>query len=113
MTGVEAVAKLPVSIRVGPFDFEIEKWNPVAAEESRRYGECSTRGQVIRIRSDMTNAVKAADTFVHELSHAIWWVYGIEDSDSEERTVNLSSTGWVSTYRSNPWLLGWLAGCLT
>lgn len=113
MTGEQAVAKLPPSIRIGPFDFRIEKWEPCAAERAHRYGECLTTEQVIRIRSDMSSPEKAADTLLHEVSHAIWWVHGIEDSDLEERTVNLSSTGWVSAYRSNPWLLGWLAECLT
>jgi hypothetical protein len=112
-SGCEAIEDLPSGVRVNAFDFKIEKWEPAAAERARRYGECSIVDQIIRIRTDFSSPEKAADTLLHELSHAIWWAHGIDDADAEERTVNLTTTGWTALYRNNPWLLTWLSRCLS
>jgi hypothetical protein len=111
-SGDEAVEALPTMIRVNAFDFKIEKWKPAVAERAHRYAECSTVDQIIRIRTDLSSPEKAADTLLHELSHAIWWAHGVDDADAEERTVNLTCTAWTAIYRNNPWLLEWLARCL-
>ena len=102
------VKKLPPSIRVGAYDFELEKWHALTAAAVRRWGECSCTEMIIRIQQDMPTRIKAADTLIHEISHAIWWAFGVEDEDKEERTVNLSASGWTCVYRDNPWLLDWL-----
>lgn len=113
MTGEEAVDILPASIRVGPFDYAIRKMPTLEANCRNVYGECSNREMHIRMSGEgFPDAVKAADTFIHELNHAIWFSFGVEDDDKQERTVNLMSTGWTSVYRANPWLLGWLTDCL-
>ncbi len=105
--------KLPVNIRVGAWDFSIEKWHANRAAGARRWGECSCTEMRISIQQDMPNRAQAMHTFLHEVSHAVWWAFGVEDEDKEERTVNLSSCGWVCVYRDNPWLLDWLKECVT
>lgn len=112
-SGGEAVDALPTLVRIHLYDFKIEKWHPAVAERAHRYGECATTDQIIRIRTDLSSPEKAADIFMHEISHAVWWAYGVEDSDAEERTINLASSGLVAVYRDNLWLLEWLARCLT
>lgn len=103
------VQSLPRSIRIGPFDYQIEKWAPLASLAVHRWGECSSTELVLRIQVDMPSPQKAIDTFLHEVSHAIFHVFGVEDGDKEERIVGLTATAWVQVYRDNPWLLKWLA----
>jgi hypothetical protein len=111
-TGREAVEALPRSISVGPFDFKIERLSAQRAMGQSRFGEFSGCEGHIAIQLDMPCAVKAAETFLHELGHAIFWTFGIEDEDKEERTVNLFSTGWTQVFRDNPWALDWMKRAL-
>ena len=112
MTGAEAVAKLADSVRVGCYDFRIEKWDSHAANASRRYGEFSSIEQVIRIDRNLISRIKAVDTFLHEVSHAIYWTYGIDDSDKEERVCGTLGIAWTQVYRDNRWLPFWIAEVL-
>ena len=76
-TGREAVEALPDSIRVGPFDFSLQEWTPNQSAAARRYGECASIELRISLQLDMPSAQKAADTFLHEVGHAVWWSYGL------------------------------------
>lgn len=102
------IQKLPSKIRVGAFDFVIEKWSEHQAASKSRYGEFSSMDQRIGIQLTFPSPAKAVDTFIHEIMHAIYWAYGIEDDDKEERTVSMLSSGWVQVYRDNPWLADWI-----
>jgi hypothetical protein len=112
LTGEQAVAKLPASIRVGPFDYAIERMTSNQSASMRRWGEFSSMESVIRVSTNFPTAVKAVDTLLHEVGHAIWFAWGIEKGDDEERVVGNAAMGWVTVYRNNPWLLGWIAECL-
>ena len=96
--------QLPTSIRVAAFDFTVVNWNPMAAAGSRRYGEFSSMEGVIRV-DPQAGDVKTCDTLLHEIGHAIWWAYNIQDDDKEERIVATTSTAWTQIFRDNPDLL--------
>lgn len=102
------IARLPDRIRVGAYEFYIERFSHAAAAAARRYGECSGVEQRISIQEWMPSRYKAVDTVMHEISHALFWAYGVLDADDEERTVGLTASGWMALYRDNPWLLDWL-----
>ena len=106
--GRRAIDALPNSIRIGAFDFAIALWTHHQASGSARYGEFSSIEQVIRLQRDMPSRFKAVDTFFHEVSHAIFWVYGIHDEDKEERVVAALGSAWTAIYRDNPWLTKWI-----
>ena len=109
LTGRGAVAALPASIRVGAFDIAIVKWPGRAALEVNAFGDFSRYEQRIRISDDIATVFKEVDTFIHELGHAIFWAYGIEDEDKEERIVSIQTTAWTQIYRDNPWFMTWVA----
>lgn len=111
-SGGEAAARLPASIRVGPFDFEIVRMHHLEASSRGEWGSCALHSFKINIQDSLPSATKAADTFTHEVNHAIWWMMGLEEADKQERIVGNMATGWTMVYRDNPWLLGWLADCL-
>lgn len=100
--------QLPDFIRVHGFDLRIERWNSHVVMGNRRWGEFSSAEQCIRIQSDMPTPFKAVDTFLHEVTHAIWWAYGLFDKDEEERIVLTMGSAWMQVYRDNPWLLKWI-----
>lgn len=109
----ELVERLPDFIRVGPFDFAILRMDSIRAQEEHKFGFFSAPGGEIAIQAEFAHPTKAADTLVHEISHAIFWAYGIEDGDKEERIVSVTASAWCQVYRDNPWLLGWLSEALT
>lgn len=108
MTGREAIEALEKGIWVSIFYFEIEHWSAREAIGERRWGECSCSAQKINLCIDMPSSLKAADTLLHEVGHALYYAYGISDDDAEERVVNIMATGWVLIFKDNPWLLEWL-----
>ena len=93
--------KLPEKIKVACFDIKVENWNPVSASSNRKYGEFSSMEMVIRVDTSV-DRIKVVDTLMHEICHAVFWVYGIHDEDDEERTVGTISTGLIQVYKDNP-----------
>jgi len=99
---------LEPSIRVGAFDISIKDHpNPDRLDE---WGNFSSRHQRIEISFDDLSGFpfKFVDTVLHEISHAIWWAYGLEDDDKEERVVATMASAWVQVYRDNPWLIDFI-----
>ena len=66
----------------------------------------------IRFDGEMPSAAKMLDTLLHEIFHAIFWAYGIEDKDEEERTVSTMATGWAAFLRDNPAFNTWMTELL-
>jgi hypothetical protein len=112
MTPAKLVQSLPDSIRVGPYDMRLMPLDGSTAEAAGVFGFFKRRDQVIAIDVDHVSCTGLADTLIHEITHAIWWVQGLEDKDEEERTVGTLSTGWTQVYRDNPWILDWLKKAL-
>lgn len=99
--------KLPEVIKVACFDVKIEDWKPISAAASSRFGEFSCLESLIRIDTSI-DRIKVIDTLLHEICHAIYWAYGIEDGDKEERVVGFFATAWTQIYRDNPHLLEYI-----
>ena len=110
---IDPVDHLPPNIRIGPFDFALQPWDVNQSYGARRYGECSCVELRISISRGMAAPVKAVDTLIHEIGHALFWAYGIDaEKDDEERLVGSLATAWTAVYRDNPWLLAWIAEAL-
>ena len=102
------IIDLPEKVRIGAFDFQIQRWNSYQAAAAQRWGECSTTEFVIRIQVDMPTRHKAVDTVLHEIMHAIYVIFGVEDDDKEERIVSMFAKALAGVYRDNPWIIEWL-----
>jgi hypothetical protein len=111
-TGREAIEALPCSLRVGPFDFRIDKLSPQRAMGKDCFGEFSSCEGHLALQLDMPSAVKAAETLMHEGGHAIYSVFALNEDDKEERIVAAFATGWTQVVRDNPWLPEWLKRAL-
>jgi len=95
---------LPEKVKVAGYNIAIKDWPPHAASASRRYGEFSANEMEIRIDMSM-HSEKVLDVFLHELYHAVFWVYGIRDEDKEERICDQLSAGMSQVYIDNPDIL--------
>lgn len=42
------------------------------------------------------------DTLLHEIMHAVFYEYGIQPQDDEERTIRVMSTGLTQVFLDNP-----------
>ncbi len=95
---------LPKSLRIGPFDYTVEDWEPREAANDRRYGEVSH--VLLRIRVDTCHGpLQALNTLLHEIMHAIWHQYSMGKDDEEERSIEIMAGAWTQVYRDNPDLL--------
>ena len=111
-SGRQAIEALPQAMRVGPFDFGIEKLSAQRAMDKDYFGAFSPCEGRIALQLDMPSPLKAADTLLHEAGHAIYSTYGLADADDEERVVGTFATAWAQIFRDNPWMLDWIARAL-
>lgn len=98
--------KPPKSIRVGPFDIKTKQLEGEARDSC--LGTFSETTLSISMRDVFETDQQEAETYLHELLHAIYNIYGIREKDSQERIVTQMSIGMASVIRDNPDLVGWL-----
>ena len=99
--------KLPTKVKVGIFDYAIIAWGSNSANAQRRFGEFSVMENCIRI-DVAAHQFKIVDTLIHEINHAIFYVYKLEDADNEERICSTMASAWAAVYRDNPEIIKWL-----
>lgn len=103
----EVMAEFPTSVRIGHFDYKVEVWDADKASLAARYGECSHLEKIIRVARHHSPR-QTAETLVHEMLHAIWAQWVIEDNDPEERIVNTLSGALCAAWRDNPEAFEWI-----
>lgn len=91
-------------VKVACFDIHIKSWGQKEAINQNMFGRFACFDQTIYIDEGLSD-IKYVDTLLHELNHAIYWAYGIDDEDKEERIVGTFATAWTQVFRDNPVLL--------
>ena len=94
----------PTKIKVAAFDIEVVDFPPFEAAALNRFGQFTYTSLTIKIDHTI-HRIKYVDTLLHELNHVIYWAYGMEDEDKEERIVGTYATAWTQVFRDNPDLL--------
>jgi hypothetical protein len=94
------------SVRVGPFDLAIKPLN--VEDRDKCLGMFSETQMSILMRETYGNDQQEAETFLHELLHAIYSVFGVHPEDTEERMINQMSIGMATVIRDNAGLMDWL-----
>jgi hypothetical protein len=108
MTPAEAFDCLPKSLRIGGCDWQIVEMVVQDSLGRNRWAECRPAALEIAISRNLPSVQKLIDTFWHEVLHAFWATYHIQDDDKEERVVLILGTAILSVFRDNPELLLWL-----
>lgn len=96
--------KLPEKLKIAAFDIIVEEWGNGHANDSNAFGDFKTTNLTIRVDCSI-NKYKIMDTLLHEINHAIWWAYGLEDEDKQERVCGTLATAYIALYRDNPHLI--------
>lgn len=103
---------LPKKIRIGYRDYTIVPIKSQHMEMNEAFGLCNNVEAKIFVCTDMAPEV-VADTFLHEIMHAIWYYMGLDDKDDEENVVNRLSSGLICAMVDNPELLKYFTKTLT
>jgi hypothetical protein len=99
---------IPNILKIAGYEVQVEEYERHHADARNNYGEFSDVELKIRITNSGFKH-RDLDTMIHEINHAIWWSYGIENGDKEERIVGMMSTAWAQIYLDNPWLVSYIA----
>lgn len=97
----------PHSVKIGYRTYRIIDWNDREAMATQRYGEHSDFEAVIRV-SRLAGDIKAANTLLHELMHALWRIQVLGDSEEEERCVTALANGLCGVWVDNPEVWAWI-----
>jgi hypothetical protein len=100
--------ELPKKVKVAAFDIEIIPYRGHSARVGEVFGEFSCVEQSISIDTSVSE-MQILDTLIHEVMHAIYWIYSLDDSDEEERIVSVMATAWTQIYRDNPEILNFIS----
>jgi len=103
--------KPPARIRIAGVDVRLVACDRYIHDETF-YGDWSHPRLEIRY-SDQFSRTHVADTVLHELGHAIYSFYGLQEDDGQERVVSVMATAWTQIYSDNPALLSWLKEMLS
>jgi hypothetical protein len=98
--------KLPSSVRIGCYSFSVEIMNGDDANIAGVYGAMMSFGHKIRL-NPLMSAQQAANTFIHEVLHAIHLVYGLSDGSDEETFTSLSANGLCAFWQDNTEACKW------
>lgn len=98
--------KMPKAVRIGCFSYVVQVIEEEGAEIAGIAGAMHSLRQRIRIRAGMTPQ-QVANTFIHEVLHAIHHVYGLRDGCDEETFTELSANGLCAFWQDNPKAVKW------
>lgn len=101
-------SRMPKRLKIGCYPFRVELLTPEDAETVGQLGHMSSLSQTIRLRPGMTRQ-DLADTFIHEVLHAIHWQADLFDGNTEESFTLLTAHGLCLLWQDNPQAMKWWA----
>lgn len=103
---------LPRRIKIGQYTFRIVISNKEASPDLEGC-DGITDFEKFRIYLDESlHRQRAINVVQHELTHAINWVYGVNDGAEEEQITTQHTNGLIELWVSNPKVFGWFAKSL-
>ena len=80
--------KLPTVIKVAGLEVQLQSWNPDVANAERCFGKFMDAETKMYVDINQP-PTRIAGVLLHELLHAVYNIYGLEDSDEQERIVHV------------------------
>jgi hypothetical protein len=100
---------LPSHLRIGAYDIAmVLEMQPKGDKGDAVFGMWMDAEHKIIMSLDHPSRLRAANTLMHEINHAIFSVCALGERDSEERICTALANGWCQVLRDNPVLLVWL-----
>lgn len=101
---------LPETIRIGAYDISlILEMHPKGEKGDAVFGLWADSEHKIVLAMDQPGRIRAANTLIHEINHAIFSACGMSDRESEERVCTALANGWCQVWRDNPKLMAWIS----
>lgn len=97
----------PTKVKVGMLDYKIRF--PTKYSDVPNDGDCNNGSLIINVyRVNPRTHAQMAWTLLHEIMHAIHWVWEMPARMSEETAVRNLSTGLSTVWRDNPKVIAWI-----
>ena len=104
-----AFNSLPSYIRIGAYDIAlIVESEPKGEKGDAVFGMWHDAEHKITLALEQPSSLRAANTLMHEINHAIFSACALGDRDTEERICTALANGWCQVLRDNQALLIWL-----
>ncbi|TSP13938.1 hypothetical protein [Cupriavidus campinensis] len=101
----DAYKGLPKRVRIGAFWFDVEVIPPY--EGTGEFGHMNVGSQMIRVSPDQ-RPENLANTFIHEVIHAIHWANGLLDEKSDEEDYTIAAANGLCAFvQDNPEAMAW------
>ena len=105
--------KYPEQLRIGPFDVKIKVIPGDLGDAQKIWGKFSRDLNIITLNGGITDPIRAVEILTHEMIHAVWAIYVIEENkDDEERIVSTMGVAWAQILRDNPHWIKWVTKTL-
>ena len=96
--------QLPSQVKVGPYLYQVHHRDEEWYDQTESHGQCHNSKQQIDVYVTGNDRVDL-DTLWHEINHALWWMFNLEEKkDDEEKIVRTLSTGQLMVLVDNPQL---------
>jgi hypothetical protein len=105
--------KLPKQIKVGYADFKVVNLKSEYADHDTKEGHCSSAHHIISVRSDDRPDSEVANTLLHEVLHAIWYIWGNGGGLEEESAVTTMANGLLTVFKDNEGFVEFLSEAVT
>jgi hypothetical protein len=99
---------MPTSVKVGWRDYKIETMSRGESVCRNRTGEILQVDERIRI-SDGVSRRHQSETLLHEIMHAVYWLWNVSEKMDEEPIVLSLAGGLATVWRDNPAVMEWIA----
>ena len=96
----------PTTLKILNLDFSIKWIDKTTENGAQKFGWCNCNDQVIGISREI-HPKKTADTFLHEVLHALNFALDIKDGSKEEEICNRLSSGICCVWIDNPKAFAW------
>jgi hypothetical protein len=108
----DSYKNIPKTVRIGCYSIDVLVGTYEDHEQEGSYGHMNSFRQRISVRPGMSRH-KLANTFIHEVLHAIHWVYGLMPAEdrqlTEEDFTELTANGLCAFWQDNPKACTWWA----
>lgn len=102
--------QLPSQVKIAGMIIQVEEWDHKQGAANMSFGIFSRIEQSIKIDVHV-HVDMLLDTFLHEVNHAIYWIYSLREDDDEERVVSIFATAWAQIFVDNPEVLTFIKKC--
>lgn len=103
--------EIPKSVKVGPYTFKVYARSRAWYNTHGVFGNMVADTLEINVCGHLAPIV-TLDTLLHEILHAVYYVYHLDDKDDEERIVSTLATAMTGVYRDNPFLCAYQSNVL-